>query len=625
MIGAVLSAVWVTNSRAIACSGADTRLKGVWDPELKAKAEKAFLATGKTYAQISWEHAAQQMDAYARTWVLARAEACEASRVRGEQTATQLQLRYACLDRRLDELQALGGAFTEADVEVVDQASVAVIRLSSIADCAQVRSLEDRKKPPPEDEAAVAQVQLQLAQGRALFATGKFDLARTKVVTATELAHKLKFPEQEAEAELARGELERTAHKFEKAGTALQLAARYAFAAGDDALAARALSLMVSVVGWRLERPKEGRALGEMARGLLDRIGGNAELEAMLLEGIGDSEWQAGDRTLSLENYHRALDLRVSVDGPQSPDVARLHSAIGWVLTEMGNITEAREELLKSKAIREKVFGADHPILAEMWNELGQLAGTQGDLTEAARCYERSAAIDAQGMGKDSLPAVRQELNLAEALALDGQGLRAEPLVRHAEAVLDAASENRATYRTQEFRVRALVQAAEGHWAEATRLAREGLTLAEGANGFDHPEAITVALELAHDLDKLDRHTEALELLDRIVTALARKGGDRDNDIASALIESAHVLQELNRPREALERLERAVGLLPLEKGDSRHAAMARFALAEALWANGGDHGRARQLAVEAKQSFAKASRASDAQHVVDWLKTHVH
>jgi tetratricopeptide (TPR) repeat protein len=169
------------------------------------------------------------------------------------------------------------------------------------------------------------------------------------------------------------------------------------------------------------------------------------------------------------------------------------------------------------------------------------------------------------------------------------------------------------------------VQAAEGHWAEAARLAREGLTLAEGANGFDHPDSITVALDLAHDVDKLDRHADALELLDRIVAALARKGGDRDTDIASALIESAHVLQELGRSREAVDRLERAVGLLPLEKGDSRRAAMARFALAEALWANGGDHGRARQLAVEAKQSYAKASRANEAQHIVDWLKTHVH
>src|SRR5262249_12462570 len=147
---AIFAVFWSTGHRALTCSGSEARLSGVWDDALREKAQAAFVATGKSYAALAWEHARAQMDADAHAGVVARTDACEAAKVRGEQTEAQLQLRAACLDRRLDELQALGGAFASADVEVVDQASIAVLRLSSLEDCAHIKSLEDRQKAPPE-------------------------------------------------------------------------------------------------------------------------------------------------------------------------------------------------------------------------------------------------------------------------------------------------------------------------------------------------------------------------------------------------------------------------------------------------------------------------------------------
>jgi tetratricopeptide (TPR) repeat protein len=619
-----LAALFFTQAKtARACRDADAQLLGVWDDKVKERAEKAFLATGKSYAALSWEHARTAMDQYAHGWTLARTEACEATRVRREQTPEQMQLRYTCLDRRLDELRALGSAFAFADVEVVDAASIAVIRLSPIEDCAQVKSLEDRARIPPEAVAAVGQLAQGLAQGRALIAAGKYKAAREKVAPAVESARKLKIPAMQAEAGLALGELEDRVQNFNAARTALEDAARFAEAAGDDATAARALSRMVSIIGWRLERPPEAFAIAALAQGIIDRIGGDPRIQAELFEGIGDARWQSGDRAGALEPYRKALDALVAVQGPQSADVARLHASIGWVYTEMGLNAEAREEINRSKAIREKVLGTDHPELASMWNVLGQLAQAQDDWAEAARCYVRGLAILRQSSDDSGLALLRTTLNVGESLARDDQPDKALPYLKEAETVVQKRTDTPRTYVFQLKRVRGLIEAAQLHWAEAARVDRENLTLQEAAYGAEHPDVRALAFDLGRDLAGLNRYPEAMDVFERTLALMDRKGLEHDPDYAAALTDSARVLKAQGKHREAIERLERAVSLLPLERASPRKAAAARFALAEALWTAHGDHERARHLATEAKEAYAKASREGDVERVNAWLSAH--
>jgi tetratricopeptide (TPR) repeat protein len=619
-----LGLLFWTQARSVrACRDADARLLGVWDEPVKHHAEKAFLATGKSYATLSWEHARSAMDQYAHAWALARTEACEATEVRGEQTPAQMQLRYRCLEHRLDELKALGSAFAFADGDVVDQASIAVVRLSPLEDCAQVKTLEDRGRIPPGAEAEVEQISQQLAQGRALIAAGKFDAAREKVGPSVEAARKLKLPALRAEASLALAELEDHRQNYEAARVALEEAARYAEAAGDDANAARALSHLVSIVGWRLERPPEALSLGVIAQGILDRIGGDPRIQAVLLEGLGDARWQSGDRVGSLDPYRKALDALIAVQGPQSVDVARLHASIGWVQSEMGLLAEAREEINKSKAIREKALGADHPELASMWNVLGQLAATQDDQPEAARCYARSLAIFRLSSGDVGLSTLRELLNTGEALARDGQAENAMPYLKEAQAIVEMRTDTPRTYVFQVRRVHGLIEAAQAHCAEAARLDRETLIQEEAAYGSDHPEVRMLAFDLGRDLAGMKRYPEALEIFESYLALMDRKHLEKEPEYAAALTDSAGVLNAQGRHREAVERLERAVSLLPIERAGPRRAAAARFALADALWAAHGDHERARGLASEARDIYAKGSRAADAERVGAWLAAH--
>jgi eukaryotic-like serine/threonine-protein kinase len=615
--------VWAQTHKANACPKSSERLKGVWDPEIQARAEKAFLATGKSYAPLSWDHARTQMDGYAQKWLLARTDACEASYVRGEQTREQMQLRYTCLDRRLEELKALAQELVYADVEVVDQASIAVVRLSSVEDCAQVKSLADRARIPPEAVGAVEQLSQQLAQARALRAAGKYTAARAKVGPAVESAQKLKLPAQQAEADLTLGEIDVSLNDWSGARDALESAARNAEAAGDDPVAARALALMISVVGWRLERPAEGKALAALAGGIVERIGGDPPIEATVLEGLGDAQWQNGERAESLTSYRKALERRVASEGPQSPDVARLHGSIGWVLSEQGAIAEARDELLKSKAIREKVLGGDHPELSNVWGALAQLAVVQGDYVEAALDDSRALPIAEQALGRDSLAVARIQLNVAQWHALNAEPDRALELLRLAQATLDKHPDAARTYTLQALRVHGRIEAVQGHWAEAMKFDRQDMTESLAAYGPDHPETISVAFDVARELEMLGKHREALDLFEKDLAIMDRKGLEHDPEYAAALTDSARVLKAQGHAAEATERLERAVSLLPMGKGNPRRVAAARFALAEVLWAQKGDHTRAKQLAADAHTEYLSASRQAEAEHVAAWIGAH--
>lgn len=109
-------------------------------------------------------------------------------------------------------------------------------------------------------------------------------------------------------------------------------------------------------------------------------------------------------------------------------------------------------------------------------------------------------------------------------------------------------------------------------------------------------------------------------MFDRYLATQDKLGAANDPEYASALADSASPLLKLRRTREALARLERAVALLPVAKGNLQRGAKARFALADALWASGGDRARARSLALEAS---ATARREKDAGKIDAWLLAH--
>src|SRR5207244_1460985 len=122
-------------SRAL-CRGGPARLAGVWDVARKQSLRQALGAVDA--AMIGGLETA--LDRYAGQWAGDYGEACEATHVRGEQSAASLDLRMECLDQRRRELDAFVARLAEDPAHLAD-AAVAAHYLAPIADCDNVTAL----------------------------------------------------------------------------------------------------------------------------------------------------------------------------------------------------------------------------------------------------------------------------------------------------------------------------------------------------------------------------------------------------------------------------------------------------------------------------------------------------
>src|SRR5262249_62295197 len=114
------------------CKGAERRLGGVWDDAQRKAVETAFMSTGKPFAADAVRGVQRVFDEYARRWVAMQTEACEATRIRGEQSEELLDLRAGCLSQRMQELKALATLYASADEKLVAKAVDAAHGLSDI-------------------------------------------------------------------------------------------------------------------------------------------------------------------------------------------------------------------------------------------------------------------------------------------------------------------------------------------------------------------------------------------------------------------------------------------------------------------------------------------------------------
>lgn len=595
---------WSSWSQARACRNTEALLHGVWDDAVKQRSEASFLATGLPFAKSSWAIARVALDGWANQWVNARTEACEATRVRGEQTERQLLLRFECLDRRLTELGTLAEAFGSADRELVVGAGTAAAKLSPLSACTNVKQLEDRRAPPPELAAEANGLAQQLAQGRALLAAGRFEEARKHLAPAVKRASELKLPGLESEGLEALGDLENQSRNFLDAERVLQSAVRAAEAAGDDVAAARILSRLISVVGWRLDRPQEARTWAALATGIVERIGGDRLTEARIAEGVGDAEWQAGQRAVSLTAYRKSLALFLAEQGEESVEVAELRSSVGWVLTEQGELSAAREELERSRQIREHLLGPGHPTLAATWNELATLAMERRDFHEAVRCAKLTDELTVQ-MGTGSARVTRGALSTAMMMAFDGQPQAALELLANISLRLQQSPEELVGALGDYHRAHVIALARVGQPARALAEGKAWLAEDERRWGKTHPDVATLADAVAEAAFASGLYAEAISGSERYLAMKAALGGADSPLTGETLLRSARAHLALNHAAQAVPRAER--GLAALEKGPLDHLthAEARLVLAEALLRSGGEKERARRLVQEAKADAA--------------------
>ncbi len=620
---AAFSAVRLTRPSTL-CSGAPARVQAVWNREVKDGLLKAFSATEHAAAVGAFSAVAQTFEAYTAEWATHFKDACEATRVRGEQTEALMEARMACLDERLQALDALTHVFARADKQVVGSSIEASQALPPVAVCQRPPRFSSGVLPPPEaKQAQVAGSRKALAEAGANFAAGRYPVAAQLAGTGTEAAKALGYGPLTAEWLLLQGRTQERLGRYLEADESLYQTVRLAEQSGYQELVVRGRAMLMFVEGLRLEKSQEAQRWGELAAAALNRMGaGHTELEMVLAHQHGALLLYRGENAAALAELERAIALRTQLSGPDHVEIALALQNQSNALLRLGRTAEAAAVSERALKIREAAFGPQHIRVAESLNMIGTVLEEQGKFAEARTRYERAATIAEHALGPQSAPLATYLMNLGavnrdlgafpEAIAALERSLR----IREGLAV--GASTPVADVQMELGAMRLK----QGRVAEAQELLQRAFASYTAARGEKDPYTGQPLLHLASvALFKRDAPA-ALSYAARGVPLVVQAFGEDNPRTAIGRGVRGQALLALGREKEAREDLEAAFKLLDTSPAFTE-AAFVRFALAQVIWSTEGGRAvtLARKAAEDLERSYGEPERR-ELGRVREWLKS---
>ncbi len=601
-LAATLALAMIRPWSPVPCRAASGHLAGVWDEPRRASLASAFGRSDKPYLETSKQGTFGLLDAYAEQWVEHRTEACEATRVRGEQSESLMDLRMACLDRRLGEMGALVDLLIDGEPSDLAKSAQAAGRLGSLVTCADARALT-AVVPLPEDEATRRKVEVLRPKIHEL--KGLHDLGRNEAawVAAQKLEAEIEgldYAPVEAEALLNVGLAAGIDDRREVAQRTHQRGAIRADAGRDDAIRARNFLALV----WLSVTDTEDTADRwlDLAQGTLDRIG-DSELWADYFQVRSVRLRSLGDYRGALEAADRAVSVSERFWGPEHLNTSRYLSTLGRAQQFLGESEKALETLAEVVRIHRRHLGPGHPEPAYFTQTQGELLKSLGRYDEALQVLRQTLSVLEAAHGDDHSRLVPVLTSLGNTHSRLGN-------LREAEELLTRVVELRASFEGEGSPMHAaalhdvaLVLWNQGSLDRTEDLLRQATGVFLQDLGARHPMTLIARLNLGRCLLESNRDQAALEHLEpTFQAALEAHGESHPTTIGSrlALGEARLASGDRSAGREAIEA---AAELAEEKQAEPWLMALVRFAQARSAAAEG-RWSTCRERALQARQLF---------------------
>jgi eukaryotic-like serine/threonine-protein kinase len=385
-------------------AGAAAKLAGVWEapaggqpletPE-KAEMRQAFLATGKVYAATAFAGASAVLDRYAQRWSELYVEVCEATHVRGEQSAEVLDLRMDCLMEGLADLKALCRLFRKASPEAVENAVNAANALGTLERCQDIKLLRAIVRPPDDaaTRAAVEQLRARLVEVRALFRVGRMASGMEAAVPLVDEARRTGYGPMLAEALVMLGNLQIESANIDGAVTSMDEAVWTAELARHDEVAADAATNLIYLLGYMQSRLDAAEIWSRHAETLLRRMGGHDQLWGWFFNNRAAMREAEGRLTDAIQDSRLAVAAKERALGPDHPDLGGTIGNLANQLAGLGDFAQAIEISQRAVQIVEGGLGPDHPRTAVVLFNHSEFLCRLGRFREARAVAERALKI----------------------------------------------------------------------------------------------------------------------------------------------------------------------------------------------------------------------------------------
>jgi tetratricopeptide (TPR) repeat protein len=598
--------------RPTACNGAEEQLGEAWSAARRDATKQAFEGTALAYADRAWARAATTLDGYATAWIQQHTDACEATRVRGEQSVEMMDARIACLHAARRALAATTDLLANADEQVVERADDLVSALPPVGRCGDLESMLDRVAPPPAALAdEVEEIRATLATAASLERAGKYEDAAAAIAPAVARADAIDYAPVQTEMWLLQGTIHERQGRYDDAERAHSAALQSGLSTGQWDEAARAASALVMTVGSFQRDAKRGLDFAPTAKrgldfaptawGLVARASNPALREAELRRVLGNVHRGSGDLVRAEEEFRAALAITLAAPGSDALDVSWIRLALGSVLDARGDLDGAAAELRATIEIRSEHLGADHPRTANARHNLAALLAKRGDLEGARREYEAALEVLARAHGARHPTVAMTRSNLAS--VLEDLGHDDEALAEK-RAVLEIFEESFGPDHPNTASARqnlALAVGRRGHHAEAVAELRKVISALENKLGARHPTIGTVRLNLGMELSDMGLFDDAVAELRTGTSIRIEAAGETSLDAAESRTELARALLRAGRADEALVQAEKSWDVYAKGEGPAQRRAASALMVARTLLATNASAAEVRRYAETAR------------------------
>ena len=458
----------------------------------------------------------------------------------------------------------------------MEKSAQAVTALPDVAACADVPALQQVVKPPSDPDAAakIDAIERQLADAKARLDSGQFRDALPVAEKARALADELRYAPLQAEALVVIGTVQQNLGDTKAAQAELI----DAFAAGErgrsDGTRAAAAVELISVEGVLESQFELAKTWEEIARALLDRIGGDTRLRLRLLRVHANVLFTEGKVDEFLAAQKESVDQHEQLAGPNDLDTLAGVLNLGVAYYVHGDFADALAKFHSARDAFIKAMGPNYVHVGLIDADEAHLLVEQGHSAEAIPLAEEALKILLATRGPNHGDTIDAQKTYAAALLYSGD-------VRRAAAFFDDR---------------------QPAWSKAV----------------DADDPLTGDIvDVGASIDRA--RGQPARAIDELQRVIATRRPD-DPQLAALLTRVAQCDLDLKRPKDALAAAERAVQVGTERKLEPVKLADAKFELARVLVATGGDKARARTLATEALAVFdhAQMTRAAEAKAWLD-------
>lgn len=298
---------------------------------------------------------------------------------------------------------------------------------------------------------------------------------------------------------------------------------------------------------------------------LLDR---DPIIQAEVYNTLGAVLQQLGELPRADSVLGAALDRRLALLGPASPEVAESRVSLGLLRLDQARYDEA-ERLIRNALASARRLPAGHPVTASATAALGKTLEERGDYEGAIPILEEAVRLRAAA-GPATSALAESTVELANVNFYLGNLARSDTLNRRALEMLGQLYGDRHPRVADALINLGAIQAERGRYAEAETYYRQALGIIEPFYGPDHPATASALTMLGRSLVALEEFDEAVPVLRRALAIQERVHGPVHPAVASAVNELAIVALQREQYDEA-ERDFRRMASIYTEVYQGRH------------------------------------------------------